>query len=441
MGERWFVAVGGLVASGKSTVARAIARRLDAECIEADGVRHELLDRPAELLHEAHWARDLRPGFGDEVYRELLRRGGEVIDAGRSVILDGCFPTTAWREAARQLAVGASARFLFVECRVPEAVAIERLAARDRAAGRTGWASLYRNLAEDYEPLVEFAPGEVVSVECHRSVETALGELEALGLPPGRADTAAASGRIHPRPRAVTFDCWNTLLVEEDWPLAHAMRVEALHDAAREAGCEVSAEAAEAAFAAAWARHQDLWLDSIASGSREIAKWSLEAFGIATTTPAFEHLVVHFEEASHTSHVKALDGARELLGALVAVDVPCGLVCDTGLTPGRQVRRLLDRAGVLDALGTQVFSDELGVTKPDARVFTAALETLGVAPEQALHVGDLRRTDVAGGRAIGMRTVRIRDRYDDTSDADDADLVVSNHAELRAALGLAPAVR
>ncbi|MBW2290556.1 MAG: dephospho-CoA kinase, partial [Deltaproteobacteria bacterium] len=112
MGERWFVAVGGLVASGKSTVARAIARRLDAECIEADDIRHEVLDRPTEILHEARWVSDLRPGFGDEVYRELLRRGAEAIAAGRSVVLDGCFPTVAWRESARLLALGFGARFL-----------------------------------------------------------------------------------------------------------------------------------------------------------------------------------------------------------------------------------------------------------------------------------------------------------------------------------------
>ena len=138
MGERWFVAVGGLVASGKSTVARAIARRLDAERIEADDIRHELLERPAEILHEARWVRDLRTGFSDEVYRELLRRGGEVIDAGRSVVIDGCFPSAAWRESARRIALDSGARFLFVECRVPEAVSLERLSARDRAAGRAG---------------------------------------------------------------------------------------------------------------------------------------------------------------------------------------------------------------------------------------------------------------------------------------------------------------
>jgi FMN phosphatase YigB (HAD superfamily) len=64
-----------------------------------------------------------------------------------------------------------------------------------------------------------------------------------------------------------------------------------------------------------------------------------------------------------------------------------------------------------------------------------------VTPERALHVGDLRRTDVAGGRAVGMATVRIRFRHDDDSELPDADHVVDSHAELAELLGLEPAVR
>jgi len=394
MGERWFVAVGGLVASGKSTVAGAIARRIEAERIEADDIRHELLDRPSEILHEARWV-----------------------------------------EAARLIALEAGARFLFVECRVPRAVAIERLSARDRAAGRSGWAELHAKLAAHYEPLDELAPSEATSVDCQHDVEAVLQALEVRGLPPAPVGVAPPLVQIRPTPSAVTFDCWNTLLVEEDWPLAHALRVTALHDVAEQAGVETTWEAAGSAFDAAWGRHQELWTAGVASGSREIARWGLDILGVPASEQSFESLVHLFEEASHTSHVKALDGARELLGALVAADIPCGLVCDTGLTPGRQVRRLLHRAGLLKALTTQIFSDEIGVPKPDGLTFTAALEPLGVAPEHAVHVGDLRRTDVAGARAVGMRSVRIRDRYDDAGE-DDADFVVTSHTELRKAFGL-----
>ena len=39
--------------------------------------------------------------------------------------------------------------------------------------------------------------------------------------------------------------------------------------------------------------------------------------------------------------------------------------------------------------------------------------------------------DVAGARALGMTTIRIRARYDDTSSLDDADFIVDSHDALR----------
>jgi putative hydrolase of the HAD superfamily len=83
----------------------------------------------------------------------------------------------------------------------------------------------------------------------------------------------------------------------------------------------------------------------------------------------------------------------------------------------------------------QAFSDEVGVPKPDAAIFRAALDALGVPPEKALHVGDLRRTDVAGARDLAMRSVRIRASHDDLSPLPDADFVVDSHAVLRRLLG------
>jgi len=237
-------------------------------------------------------------------------------------------------------------------------------------------------------------------------------------------------------PEAITFDCWNTLLYEDDWKAAHALRVEALERAAREAGRAVSSADAGRAFDAAWERHMQLWRDGVATGSREVALWALGALGLREPHPALEHLVAVYEEASHSSRVEALAGARETLIALEGTGVRRALVCDTGLTPGRVVRRHLERLGLLELLEIQIFSDEIGVPKPDPRAFHSALQPLGVAPERALHVGDLLGTDVAGARAIGMGSVRIRARHDDASELPEADFVVGSHEELLGLLGL-----
>lgn len=57
-----------------------------------------------------------------------------------------------------------------------------------------------------------------------------------------------------------------------------------------------------------------------------------------------------------------------------------------------------------------VTSAIVGYEKPDVRTFRAALDPLGIAPEEALHIGDQPRSDVAGALATGMFAALI-DRY------------------------------
>lgn len=70
--------------------------------------------------------------------------------------------------------------------------------------------------------------------------------------------------------------------------------------------------------------------------------------------------------------------------------------------------------GVLEALGLArffddaiVYSSDVGVEKPDPRIFGEVLERLDVAPEAALHVGDGRLQDVEGATAVGMRALHL----------------------------------
>jgi len=61
-------------------------------------------------------------------------------------------------------------------------------------------------------------------------------------------------------------------------------------------------------------------------------------------------------------------------------------------------------AGLLDA---RVFSVELGVCKPDPRIYLAACEQLGVHPAECLYVGDGGSHELTGAEAVGMTAVRL----------------------------------
>ena len=64
----------------------------------------------------------------------------------------------------------------------------------------------------------------------------------------------------------------------------------------------------------------------------------------------------------------------------------------------------LERIGLRHHFRAAISAREIGCAKPDARIFAAACEHLGIAAEHVLHVGDDPALDVAGARAAGLRT-------------------------------------
>ncbi len=69
------------------------------------------------------------------------------------------------------------------------------------------------------------------------------------------------------------------------------------------------------------------------------------------------------------------------------------------------------------------------MSKPQARAFTTTLECLAVSAPQAIHLGDLTRTDIAGAKAIGLHAVRFAEIYDDPDRSVAPDEIVYSFAE------------
>jgi putative hydrolase of the HAD superfamily len=69
---------------------------------------------------------------------------------------------------------------------------------------------------------------------------------------------------------------------------------------------------------------------------------------------------------------------------------------------------VLGRIGLGGSLDGVVTSGELGVRKPDPRIFAAALELVGAEASAAVHVGDSIANDVHGALAAGIAAVLLR---------------------------------
>jgi putative hydrolase of the HAD superfamily len=215
------------------------------------------------------------------------------------------------------------------------------------------------------------------------------------------------------QPHTVTFDCWGTLLYESESGRALAASARP-RMVAELAGVDESAAAS--ALRDAWRKHQTLWHRRVIFTGADMTREVLQSLGARLDPSRERELIDALEREVLTHEVRALEGARDALATLSRHGVRQALICDTGFTPGRVVRQLLDRAGLLEFLPVTIFSDEVGAPKPDPRAFAAALDGLGASPTGAVHVGDLRRSDVAGAKSAQMGAVRIRARNDDSGE-------------------------
>ena len=105
--------------------------------------------------------------------------------------------------------------------------------------------------------------------------------------------------------------------------------------------------------------------------------------------------------------VVMLEGVPKVLDSLSRRFRLAGI---TNATSSREehVMRALDRLGIGGYFETVVSSVDMGVKKPDPRIFEECLERLGLPPSKVLMVGDRLDADVAGARRLGMRAIWYR---------------------------------
>lgn len=72
------------------------------------------------------------------------------------------------------------------------------------------------------------------------------------------------------------------------------------------------------------------------------------------------------------------------------------------------VRQAVSEWGFADALDTMVFSAEVGLLKPDPRIFHLALESLDLQPNQAVFIDDFLH-NIESARSVGMHGIHFRE--------------------------------
>lgn len=102
------------------------------------------------------------------------------------------------------------------------------------------------------------------------------------------------------------------------------------------------------------------------------------------------------------SNMVLFDGAEDLLRKLHEKKIPLAICSD--LTTAIQLRKL-EKLGIAKYFSAIVTSEEVGIEKPDKKMFAQVAYKLKIAPRNLLMIGDDYSKDIMGAKDFGLKTL------------------------------------
>ena len=212
--------------------------------------------------------------------------------------------------------------------------------------------------------------------------------------------------------KAVTFDLWETLLFEKDGASAQrtTARCKNLANAFSKFGFKVSTEQVTLAMDKTVSSLLRVW-----DNNRDITHAEQLNLIIKNTAGEFVKPKKEWIDELSKAYISPISevppylnpDAEKVLHWLSNRNSRIGLICNTGLTPGTELRRFLSREGVADYFDVLVFSDEAKIRKPDPEIFRLTAQKLQTRPSEIVHVGDNLKSDVWGAKNAGFRAIHL----------------------------------
>jgi predicted kinase len=173
------IVIFGLIASGKTTLAQALGKKLGLPVVHSDIVRKTLVGIPASQRVEVPYGKGIyAPYVSGRTYQEMFRQAREVLQAGSDVIMEGSFMRAADRHQASELAALCQAEVFFILCSCQAEETLRRLARRagDTQAISNGRQEILMAQQEVFEPITDLHEVPVLILDTNRPMEAILEE-------------------------------------------------------------------------------------------------------------------------------------------------------------------------------------------------------------------------------------------------------------------------
>ena len=226
------------------------------------------------------------------------------------------------------------------------------------------------------------------------------------------------------RIKAVTFDLWQTLLLDnrEQGRARAQVRLEGAQKALLKRGFSFDLEHIREAYRACYRRCRRIREDNVDISFREqveifinfISEGLVDRLDEETISAIVRPYADSFFVFPPALHEDAASVLQEIKGQGLSI----GLISNTGMTPGSTFREFLEQHRVLDFFDVMTFSDEVRLAKPSDEIFLMTLRDMDAAPQETVHVGDHVLNDVVGAKRCGLKTVWITGFYENENPED-----------------------
>lgn len=197
--------------------------------------------------------------------------------------------------------------------------------------------------------------------------------------------------------KAITFDVGGTLV---EGKLHQKEYFQCLLDYLRSLGYHVPERNFRASVRGMIARLQDIRRDHREGNFRELYSGLLDDLGVEPRDDVLEEI----KEIYYANFPQVeIRGVREMLRRFHE-RFKLGVISNAMTEVSRVFLRRSELSKFFDVI---VLSSDVGIRKPDPRIFHYALEKLNVEPGFAVHVGNSLIHDIAGAKGAGMMAIWV----------------------------------
>ena len=205
----------------------------------------------------------------------------------------------------------------------------------------------------------------------------------------------------------ITIDFWNTIFDSSNGSPRNTYRLDVFRKELIQLDTQLDDYQCQQAMEASWEYFNKAWKTEFRTPqSLETVDYLWSFLKLPYNQQSIENVSKAFSECVLYYPPVLMKGVKKSL-EILSKKYKLGIISDTGFSPGTILQRLMLENEILQYFSSFSFSDETGVSKPHPKAFLKVLDELGCPPDNALHIGDIEETDIAGSKRLGMLAIKF----------------------------------